>query len=196
MLRYEDFPKKCLKCRRSDVPLEKFQIGYVKGKLIDGGIFSRTTTSIISSYSTKFPVCRTCKRKFSTFLRLKQLFTVTFLLNFFTLLLFILFTFVPSIPHIKFPFNILPLATTLTVAFIFGILIKINPNNIQDYIVATENGIIIKDRDYEREVDEYKNSKLVDNIFNVNKKYCTNCGYLISSDADFCLSCGKDLRIY
>jgi len=196
MLKYEDFPKKCIKCKRTDVPLEKFQIGYVKGKYIQGSSTSRVRTIATSSYSIKFPVCRTCKGQFSRFLRLRQLFHVILLINVFTLLLLILFTFVPAIPHIDLPFNILPFIISFSAAIIFAIIVRSSPNKIKNFIDATEKGVIIKDSSYETELVEHKKTRLIDDILEINKIPCPKCGTLMRKDADFCLSCGKDLRSY
>lgn len=194
MLRYEDFPKKCLKCKRSDLPLEKFKIGYVKVLRTQGRSFSGFHKSEYKSYSVKFPVCRKCKIQFSRHLFAKKMFYIMILVDLFPLLLTLLFTFVS--PPIKFPFNILPFTISFIITIIFAALIRIFPHKVKNYIEATENGVVIKDPDYEKEFQTFIMSRMVEDEFDINKIPCPKCGSLMMKDADFCLSCGKDLRNY
>ena len=64
----------------------------------------------------------------------------------------------------------------------------------RNYIQLTESGAYIKDPHYKKEVDDYKRLRAVEDRLDINKIPCPNCGYLMREDADFCLSCGKDLR--
>jgi len=190
MLRYEDFPKKCLKCKRSDVPLEKFQFGYLK--MLSFSFSSRTETKTYSGYSIRVPVCKTCKNQFKAFMILRVLFKIVRLLTLFALLLTLLFTFVP--PPIKFPFNILPFTITFIPIVILAIIVRIYPHKIQNYIKLTESGAIIKDPIYKKEFDDYRTSRYIEDALDINKISCPYCDSLIRKDSDFCLSCGKDLR--
>lgn len=194
MLKYEDFPKKCLKCKRSDLHLEKFQVGY--RKMLTYSIsstrrsFREETTS--SGYSIRIPVCKRCKKQFKAHMILSVLFRLFILINFLTLILTIIFTLVP--PSLKFPLNILPFIITFIPTIILGAVIGIYPHKIRNYIELTESGPIIKDPDYKKEVDDYRTLRAVEDKLDINKIPCSNCGSLVRQDADFCLSCGKDLR--
>jgi hypothetical protein len=194
MFEYEDFPKKCLKCKRSDVPLERFQAGYVRSKYIQGGPASRVQVIEYNSYSVKFPVCRSYKIQFNRYLMAEKFFYTMICLNIPTFFITIIFTFVH--PPINFPFNILPFTISFILTVILAILVRIYPHKIQNYIEATENGVILKDPIYEKEFYDYKMSRMVEDKLDINKIPCPKCGSLIRKDVDFCLSCGKDLRNY
>jgi ribosomal protein S27AE len=191
MLKYEDFPKKCIKCKRSDVPLEKFQFGYRK-TLSHSISSSRRGFHEEKTYSIRVPVCKKCKKQLKAFFILRYLFRVFILLSLFTLFISVLFTIVP--PHVKFPINILPFISTFIPTVILGIIVGMYPHKIRNYIELTESGPIIKDPHYKKEVEDYKRVRVVEDKLDINKIACPNCGALMREDADFCLSCGKDLR--
>jgi hypothetical protein len=190
MLRYEDFPKKCIKCKRSDVPLEKFQFGYRK---LQSYSYTRWIHSkTYSGYSIRVPVCKKCKKQFKAHMILRLLFKIGGLITVFTFLITVLLIIVP--PHVKFPFNILPFISTFIPTVILGIIDGVYPHKIQHYIELTESGPIIIDPDYNKEIGDYKRVRAVEDRLDINKITCPNCGALMREDADFCLSCGKDLR--
>ena len=194
MTQYEDFPKKCLKCKKANVPLEKFQIAYVKKKYNKWGIFSRLQEILYNSNVIKFPVCKKCKNKFERYRTVVSLFYVISLLNIPTLFISLFLVFNPNIT-ITFPFNILPFIISLTLAIIFGIIGSIDPNRISNYIEVMKDGsVVIKDPNYNKEMDDYRKVKLVEDELGIDQIYCPNCKSLISRDVDFCNFCGKDLR--
>lgn len=194
MIRYEDFPKKCLKCKKTDISFEKFQIAIANAKYKKWGIFSRSTEILYNSYSVKFPVCRNCKKKFERFRTTVSIFYFISILNIITFFITLFLIYYPNI-NIRFPFNVSPFMISIILAVILGIIVRTHPHRIHNYIEITKNGkILIKDPEYKKEFDEYKKMKLVEEELGINQISCPKCNSLIKKDADFCNFCGKDLR--
>jgi len=192
MIKYENFPKKCLKCHKTDVPFEKFQIAYVKENFLKGNFFSRRKTILYQSYSVKFPVCRSCKRKFRLYQTLKFIVGVLSLFYIIIIPITVILFFNPSL---DFLLKILPISILTVLVSVFSIIVNKHPSRIHNYIEITKNGkVLIKEPLYEKEFNDYQIIKNIEDSFDINKFSCPKCGTLLRNDIDFCTQCGIDLR--
>jgi len=197
-MKYEDFPNRCVKCNRADVPLIKFRTAFsFLESSSTSSIFSRSfrRREEWSTYSIAFPVCRKCKNKFRRYQVFRLIKNLLYFINIFTPIITINLVFFN--PKVGFPFNISPLIFSVGLTVTLVLIYKYHPHRIRNYIEIDKGGrVLIKNPSYEEEIYKHKMVKDLENKYEINKVPCPKCGSLIRKDVDFCNSCGKDLRIH
>jgi hypothetical protein len=79
---------------------------------------------------------------------------------------------------------------------ILYVIVKKHPHRINKYIDMTLHGkISIPDEDLKEEIVKKIEKDNSDFQNNRNVIFCPNCGEKFLKGTDFCLSCGKDLRL-
>jgi len=197
----EQFPKRCIKCKRSDVELVAFSITKTKSSRLD---------YITSSWSSRtaqarIPVCKSCKIQFINYRRFKKV--VNLFKNLFIgfLILTIIFFFIQGWDEIlNSIFTIfIFLSVGFFVIFVFLYVNDLNhPNRISNY-VSLEIGrsgtkLIFKDPEYLQNMVDHAASTFIEEEvrkeLGIDIIYCPKCGSKQMRDVDFCLQCGKELR--
>jgi hypothetical protein len=98
-------------------------------------------------------------------------------------------------PSLDFTLKILPISVHS--ALFIGVLVIVSksPNKIQNYIIITKDGtVVLKDKLYEKEFNEYQILRKIEDELDINKFPCPKCGTLLRNDNEFCNKCGIDLR--
>lgn len=188
----ENFPKKCIMCKRTDVELSSYTVGVSKTK----GYRHQTTRT--KSFSV--PVCEECKSLLNKRSYINLLQTCIGLI---TLIVFV-FSIVPLVFKESYFIQLLIGGVVLLIINIILFIIKSTfTNNIKKYVKPTLSGTIydaIKDPEYKREMANFQKAKVVkdaiDKELGLNVMYCPRCGSQHKKDTDFCLKCGKDLRTH
>ncbi len=182
-----NFPKKCIKCKKTDVPLKEF-------------VYARSIMSQrLKTAYVKVPVCDTCKKELIKYEKRLKYFKYKYCL----LCIFCISTFLPSAwtsynpritPTIIFGTIILSIISGILTATLFILHIifnRKNQDNINNYIEINMDGsIVIKDPEYRKEFEELAKSELSkeDELYN-----CPSCNTLVMIDMEFCHVCGMDL---
>jgi len=198
----EQFPKKCIKCKRTDVDLEAFPIFKIKDSLLDFFFGYSTNYRFVS---VKIPVCKSCKEQFIKYHKIKDLASIFKVL--FGLFLFLtvgFFVILIILGVFTFVFIIFVLITIgfLFLFVIFYIIKSNHPDKFSNYfdlkIRGNEATLVINDPDYRQDIIEYTTSKIVEDlskkVLNIDIIYCPKCGSKQNKEVDFCLACGKELR--
>jgi len=196
----EQFPKRCIKCKRSDVDVVPFLITKTKQFL---SFFSRST-----AYRTTYervPVCEQCQAQFTRYLKFHKivnLFKILLISFIFLLAIFsIVYLFINKFLSTSLIFLILSIGTMI-IFIILYIKDSNHPDRISNYVSLKINGngsiLFIKDPYYRQEIANHITSTIVkeeiQKKFNINIIYCPKCGSKQKKGTDFCLVCGKELR--
>ena len=170
MIKYEDFPRKCLKCHNSNIPLERFPLAHVKEKYLQGHIFSRVKRIAYSSFVVRFPVCKRCKKQFTRYRITRSILMISSLLYLLIIPLTIVFLIYPNYSFQNTTLNLLPLVILMLITVILTIIVRTHPHRIKKFITITKDGkVVIKDPSYEKEVYEYQAKKAIEDRLEINK---------------------------
>ncbi len=193
---YEDFPKKCIKCKEQ-VDLEKFRYSRSRRPL-----FRNTTTT----YYVNFPVCNNCKNSFNSYLRLENLSNwflyyggIGSIILFIIALLLSFSGMIGTSGNMLIFLSIILFVGSAIMSIIFNLLSRIHPGKISNFIKINKKGIVtLKDQDLQDEFSMVAEKNLIERIKGPDPSEaitCPKCNALQKSGADFCLNCGKNLRI-
>lgn len=180
-----EFPNKCIKCKKVDIPLKKF-------------VFARSIMSPrFKTVYINVPVCPNCKKELMKyerllkFLKLKYCFFCVFCSSTFLSVAWSMFNPRISLIIISYAIIISGISGLLTAILLVSHLILNykNPDRISNYIeIKMDGSIIIKDPEYRKEYEELASST-EDELFN-----CPSCNTLLMKDMEFCHVCGLDLK--
>ena len=183
---FDKFPKKCIKCEKSDGELHKFTYAILKG--------GRTL-------SISFPVCSICKPKFdrtykieTAFRSIRRYFIISGIVA-----IFIIVLIISGITFILFD-SILTVTIGLSIiGLIFYLILAVNPYRIKNFIVLKKSGEFrIKNTAYQQEFVEQVIKEEVEKAEKVRTGvgmiFCPKCGSKQIKGIDFCNNCGKELR--
>ncbi|MFX0098989.1 MAG: zinc-ribbon domain-containing protein [Candidatus Hodarchaeota archaeon] len=194
MATFNDYPRKCVKCKRDDVEVHEF-----KHRKSSGTEFSSSHTT----FSITFPVCDGCEQEFKEYLKVKDKAT--------TFMYAGLCMFIPGaiIGALVLTVNkglmivqyivIAAMAVLLGISLFFFIASKNHPHRIGKFIELTKDGrVIIQDEKLREEVTEAAVQKMLEKSVGPTKEetvYCPWCGKPTKKGTRFCLACGKDLSL-
>lgn len=192
MTQFEDFPKKCIKCKRSGLKLHKFTYARTKKKV---GSKSYNTNYI------SFPVCSSCKLEFEKSYKIENAFGNIKYVSIISLLIAI-YMVVELLRGSTFWLIslILIITTSLTIIGIaLYVKIKVDPNRIGNYINLKKTGeVSITDKEFQQEIVEHVVAKKEEEDFGrktgIGIITCPKCGSQQLKSIDFCNICGKELR--
>lgn len=182
------FPKKCIKCKKEDLPLEEF--AYARS------ILDRR----FKVFYFKIPICENCKKDLMKYeKRVKYLKSKFFFFCIFCISTFPIYTWTIHIPRISPSLIIFTILTsiisgslTVLLSVLHIIFYMKKYDRISNYIEINKDGsVLIKDPEYRKEFEELsllKEEDKEDELYN-----CPNCNTLILKDMEFCHVCGKDL---
>ena len=193
----EFLPKICIKCKRKDTDIKEFN--YVITKKSFASFFSRSKS--FSNIELKLPVCDSCSRDLKKFNKYHNYYEGTKYYIYCSLLIAVFFGYA-MITYSSFEVWVFPVIFSgyVLISFILGIIIIIrftSSDRIEKLIkLVGKNQVEIKDQEFLTEVKTKLNSKIVESFETEDKEiFCPKCGAKESSKADFCNSCGKDLRV-
>ncbi len=186
------FPNKCLKCKKVSEKTEKVYFSKTRG-----------IGNNKNSVSMGFPVCEECLLGFNKYLKLKKIGNFSLKLIYFIPFLFIMYLvgthFFPLIT------NLFPIVACILFlcSFPFIIISYINPFRITKFVKLKMDGTyIIKDPEYRNEMIQLYQKSIITEAHNeiyepegINTVFCPKCGKKYNKNTDFCLVCGKDLRL-
>ncbi|MFX0005930.1 MAG: hypothetical protein ACFFA7_12425 [Promethearchaeota archaeon] len=185
-MKFEDFPKKCIKCKKSDVELHKFTYA--------SSIGNRTI-------SFSFPVCSLCKPKFERSNKIENAFKT---MRYITIIsgIITIFMIIALISGFSSAGNniILFIAAIITIIGLgLYITLMVDVYRIKHFFILKKSGeIIFKNKEYQQEIIDHvveeeleKAEKLKTGIGTI---YCPKCGSQQIRGIDFCNNCGKELR--
>jgi hypothetical protein len=193
MKNMSEFPKKCIKCKREDLPLKDFV--YARS------IMSR---SIKTSY-IRIPVCEDCEKDFNRYEKLLNYLKIKYCV----FCIFTITTFISIAWSISTPFIDQILITSMTIiAIVSGIILTIflvihlnlykrNPGRINNYIeIKMDGSILVKDPEYKKEYEELQAAIVEDNKGKLQNEtfYCPRCRKPQKRGTFYCRNCGKDLK--
>ncbi|MFW9828903.1 MAG: hypothetical protein ACFFEY_15040 [Candidatus Thorarchaeota archaeon] len=188
-----EFPQKCIKCKRTDLPLNKF-------------VYARSVMSrYIKTRYIKIPVCDNCEKDFMKYEKILKYLRLKYcLMCIFTITLFLTLAWIISAPYL----NGMIILTVFVISIISGVLTLIllvihlnlyykNTGRINKYIeIKMDGSILIKDPEYRKEYEEFlafraesSKEESQENTF-----YCPKCHRPQKRGTLFCKNCGKDLR--
>jgi len=194
MPQFEDFPKKCIKCKRTDVELHKFTYAKTKTK-------RKHSSKSYSTMYTSFPVCSSCKQEFeksykveNVFENIKYISLISFLISIYLVIELLRGS---SSGLIR---GLLIITASITIIGI-GLYVKtkLDPNRIRNYINLKKTGeVSITDKEFQQEVIEHivseKEEEALKKNIGVGMITCPKCGSQQLKSIDFCNACGKELR--
>ena len=191
MTQFEDFPKICIKCKRSDIELFKFthSATNIKGK------------HKYSTVNIRFPVCSSCKQEFERWKKIVDAFQSMKHTSFISLFVAIFLGYEIFHGILSGLFVVLFFITLILtiIGIVLFIITKIHPNKISNYINLKKTGEVnIKDKELQKEIAEYAVSKkgmqILKEVMGVSMIICPKCGSHQQNGIDFCSMCGKELR--
>ncbi|UCC19313.1 MAG: zinc ribbon domain-containing protein [Promethearchaeota archaeon] len=192
MTQFEDFPKICVKCKRSDLELYKFSYGRTKKKIGS------------SSYTTKFisfPVCSNCKQEFEKSYKIENLFDYFKYASIISTIILIYTVFEAFRGSTFWLIYVLMVITAsiLIIGIFLFFRIRLDPNRVRNYIDLKKSGeISIKDDKLKQDIEEHLISEIekeaLRKITGEGMIYCPKCGTEQPKGIDFCNKCGKELR--
>ena len=173
MTQFENFPKKCIKCKRSDIELHKFTYGRTKRKL--------SSKSSITRYIS-FPVCSSCRQAFEKSYKVENVFESMKYVSLISFLIAI-YTGIELLRGSTFWLIslILIITTSLTIISIaLYVKIKVDPNRIRNYINLKKTGeVSIIDKKFQQEVVEHivseKEEEALKRIKGIGMIICPKC---------------------
>jgi len=192
MTKFEDFPKKCIKCKRSDLELHKFTYGRTKRKV--------SSKSSITRY-VSFPVCSSCRQEFEKSYRVENVFNNMKYVSIISLFIAI-YMVIELLRGSTFWLIslILIITTCLTIIGIaLYVKIKVDPNRIAKYINLKKTGeVSITDKELQQEIVDHivseKEEEALKRTTGIGMITCPKCGSQQLKGIDFCNNCGKELR--
>jgi hypothetical protein len=188
-----EFPLKCIKCKRTDVPLKDFV--YVRS------ILSRS----MKTHYIRIPVCENCEKDFMRYeKRLKYLRLKNCLICVFAFTIFLSVAWSISNPNLN-PIIILSVFIISIISGLLSIILIIihlnfynkNPGRINKYIeIKMDGSVFVKDPEYRKEYEEFLAFRKKSSKYNSQEKmfYCPKCKKPQIKGTFFCKNCGKDLR--
>ncbi|MHA2008927.1 MAG: hypothetical protein ACXABO_12260 [Promethearchaeota archaeon] len=191
-MKFEAFPNKCIKCKRSDIELQKFSYARTKRK--------RSSKSSSTVYLS-FPVCSSCFQDFEKSSRIENLFES---IRFYSIISFVIAIFlgIDIVMRSTSGFTIVLLTITAFITIVgFGLYfkLKLDPNRIKKYINLKKTGeVVIKDKEFQKEVVDHivlnKEVEALKRATGLGMIYCPKCGSQQLKGVDYCKNCGKELR--
>lgn len=196
----DNFPKKCIKCKRTDVQLHEFSVSVSENLYRRYGSKYRTRTFSI-------PVCENCKSQFTRYVWFNGFRKFINICTGVVLALLIFEIFFGLVFFDYYARSFLPPFLYCSIVFIILTIIlyiiELNhPHKIKNYVNLRMIGTVydaIKDPEYKHEVLNFLKTKIIKQAykkeFGINVIYCPWCGSKQDENALFCLDCGKDLRV-
>jgi len=192
MSQFEEFPKICIKCKRTDLELHKFTYARTKKKV---------GSKIYNTNYISFPVCSQCKQDFEKSNKIENVFEsfkyvsiVSFLIAIYMIIELIRGSTFWLISLIL----IITMSLTITGIALF-VKLKTDPNKIGNYINLKKSGeISITDHELQQKIVEHVVTIKEEEDFRRKKGtgiiFCPKCGSEHIKGTDFCDKCGKELR--
>ncbi|MEJ2277619.1 MAG: hypothetical protein P8Y70_07705 [Candidatus Lokiarchaeota archaeon] len=204
-MNFKDMPKICIKCKKREEDGTKIQ-KFVYSRTNTRGIFRNYKDS--KTFTISFPVCSSCAidfKKYKMFVSIydalrKYLIIISIVLwgLIISQLIYQSWNPVNNINTLNF-YNIILWIFALIIPLIYASLyfiIKKHPNRISKYVTMKLNGkVTIHDKELEEEMLKKAEKDITEFENNINVIFCPNCGEKFPKETDFCLSCGKDLRV-
>jgi uncharacterized protein (DUF983 family) len=184
MIRYEDFPEICIKCKRTDVSLKPFKLSKTRG-----------LKNFRISY-IKVPVCERCEREFNAYIsfmkKTRNMFEIGFIILIFAWLFGILW--VTGLNPIFIQVTFLVTAIIILLYSIVRYLISLShPHRIKRFFnIRMDNTLYLKNSEYATKFEDYQNKMQV--LEEQKIIYCPKCGNPNLEGKDYCNKCGRELR--
>jgi hypothetical protein len=188
-----EFPNRCIKCKRADLPLKKF--GYARSVM----------ARYIKTRYIEIPVCENCESDFVKYEKILKYLRLKYCL----ICIFVITTFLTVSWSFSAPYaNPVIIDTMLVFSIISGVLTLIlflihlnlynnNSGRINKYIeIKMDGSILIKDPEYRKEYEEFLAVRAESTKDKSYEKmiYCPNCNKPQTRGRFYCKNCGKSLK--
>lgn len=197
-------PKICVKCKKGEESGTKIQkYDYVRTN-VRGAFSNRTTTTTVG---ISFPVCERCGSQFRKYQKFETFYDATKRYLILGSIILWIITIIEIIYVLRTPYINHQIDILVILLIVFDILLPVlyvalyyivnkHPNKISQYIELTQDGrITIKDDKIKDEIIKKVAKDKYEYEQGINVIFCPKCGKKYPKGTDYCLSCGKDLRL-